>query len=406
MEYIFTERAHLMCPNMEFGIVMRVKSSFDKSKVKDSIAVLSEAHPFLKSLLGYDEQKNTYFYNITDESKTELIIKQNEIYSIEDEEVIREYERMTSCDRDISKKGMLSAVVWKAGDDTCFMLIFHHLLADGRGAVGLAQELADYYSHGKIPLAAKEKLISSVEDFPENSKMPLFSRLLVDKANSDWKKEKQRVLKYSEYHKFADDFIKENKVSHFLYKTDRDEMKNLKEECREKSVTVNDMLMAKMYIEDNTSKIIIANDIRDSLGFYVPGALGNYSTAFGVVIKKKNRDILAFAKEVHKKVQKLLSKPSERFLVLQCYARLDPGLLDSAFMASHGGINSKAARFIGTMFFGMDIPNGYSITNLGKIDSSSIISAYFIPPASPAMKKTQGVLTVNGEMISCFSIRK
>ena len=45
-------------------------------------------------------------------------------------------------------------------------------------------------------------------------------------------------------------------------------------------------------------------------------------------------------------------------------------------------------------FFGA--PKGYSITNLGRLESENIASACFIPPASPAMKKTQGVLTVNG----------
>ena len=74
-------------------------------------------------------------------------------------------------------------------------------------------------------------------------------------------------------------------------------------------------------------------------------------------------------------------------------------------MAAKGGFNSKSASFIGKMFFAMDEPKGYSITNLGKIESNSIISAYFIPPASPAIKKTAGILTVNGEMITCVSER-
>ena len=57
------------------------------------------------------------------------------------------------------------------------------------------------------------------------------------------------------------------------------------------------------------------------------------------------------------------------------------------------------------MFFGFEEPKGYSITNLGKIESTSIKSAFFIPPASPAVRKTIGILTVNGEMYSCVSER-
>ena len=86
---------------------------------------------------------------------------------------------------------------------------------------------------------------------------------------------------------------------------------------------------------------------------------------------------------------------------MQCYARLKPEVLDAAFMAAKGAYQSKSAEFIGKMFFAMDAPRGYSITNLGKIESDSIVGAYFIPPASPAIRKTVGVLTVNGRMIEC-----
>ena len=91
--------------------------------------------------------------------------------------------------------------------------------------------------------------------------------------------------------------------------------------------------------------------------------------------------------------------------MLQCYAALDPGLLDAAMMASRGRFESKAAEFIGRNFFHMDKSGGYSITNLGKTESDVIEDAYFIPPASPAMKKTWGVLTINGKMRICTSER-
>ena len=53
--------------------------------------------------------------------------------------------------------------------------------------------------------------------------------------------------------------------------------------------------------------------------------------------------------------------------------------------------------------FGYGSQNGYSITNLGKIESNIIAEGVFIPPASPANKKTWGVLTVNSHMKICVS---
>ena len=300
---------------------------------------------------------------------------------------------------------MLKAAAWKMGANTCFLLVFHHLLADGRGALGLAVELAELYANGKKPGYAPEKLISSAEDLPKNSAMPLISRMLTNKANHDWAKEGHDPLFYREYHEYADKFLKTDKIRHSLRKTESAEVRKMRGECREHSVTVNDLLVARMLISESTDKVIIAADLRDRLPFYNKGALGNYSTAFSIAIKKKSNDEFALAQEVHKRVKSIISKPQQLYLILRCYAALDPALLDAAFMSAKNAYESKSAGFIGNMVFGFASPEGCSITNLGRIDNNIIDSGFFIPPASPAIRKTQGVLTINGEMMICTSER-
>ena len=125
-----------------------------------------------------------------------------------------------------------------------------------------------------------------------------------------------------------------------------------------------------------------------------------------MVYKNKSDDIWEIAKEVHELINKRVSKPRDLYLVLQCYADLDGELLDASFVASRCGYHSKAAEFIGTMFFGFAESKGYSITNLGKLNSSNIEEAVFIPPASPAMKKTLGVVSVNGRMFVSSAFRE
>ena len=182
--------------------------------------------------------------------------------------------------------------------------------------------------------------------------------------------------------------------------------KEIVEACHKHRVSVNDYLMAQMYKNDKTDKIIIAYDLRERLSCYKKGALGNYSTAFSVVYRKKTDDVWKIAKDVHKLIIKKESNPKALYLVLQCYAELDGELLDASFAASGCGYHSKAAEFIGTMFFGFAESKGYSITNLGKFDSKNIEEAVFIPPASPAMKKTLGVLSVNGRMFVSSAVRE
>ena len=422
MEYLFTERAHLMCPNMCFGMAAVVNASYDENLIKTASDKLSAAHPFLNALLGYEEDTNRYFYNVGEKSQIKISLPGGEISGISAPEIFTEYQRLTAHDWNLFAEGMLKVTAWKTGDKTCFLFVFHHLLADGRGALELVREFAHLYATGVTPAFAKEKLISSVDEFPADSKLPFISRVLVNRANRQWLKEKQK-LSYEQYHAFADEFLRGDTVKHSLSVIEESGLSAIIAQCHENDVTVNDYLLAKLFAEEKAKKIIMACDLRPRLACYNKGALGNYSTAFSIVSKNARNgnsltgstskgsnalDTFASAKlvhAVHSIVQKKVKNNAELYLVLQCYAALEPGLLDAAFMASQGAFKSKTAEFIGKMFFGFAAPSGYSITNLGKTGSASIESAFFIPPASPAIKKTLGVLTVNGTMRICTSER-
>lgn len=459
MEYLFTERAHLVCPNMYFGIAASLGESFDKDRIEESVARLAEAHPFLRARLGYEKESNSYFYDVKEQSQVEVIyagelcggardadsrktgepaISPEVRETIEEvseggclepvveediitsPKIIEEFEKLTARDWNLFSEGLLKIAVWNAGDRTVLLFVFHHLLADGRGALGLVQEFADFYADGIEPKAATEHLIAK-EDLPANSKLSFISQALVNQANRKWKKENLQ-LSYEEYHAFADKFLQDDNVEHFLEVVSSDKLADIHVQCKFHKVSINDYLLAKMFTEEKADSIVMACDLRKQLACYNQGTLGNYATAFSVKLKQgksadgiasdtsitsaNSTDIFSLAQKVHNQIQKKLASPKDLYLVLQCYASLEPGLLDAAMISSRGTFDSKAAKFIGTSFFNYDKAKGYSITNLGKIESKNIESAFFIPPASPAIKKTQGVLTVNGVMRICTSQRK
>ena len=403
-KYLFTERAHLMCPNMGFGIALTVKHPYDETGIKETIEILSGAHPFLNSLLGYEKDKNAYYYDITDSSKVELNLTGMEISGIEAPEIISEYDRIMSRDFDLFNEGMLKVSAWKSGNETVFLLALHHLLADGRGALMLSRQLASCYAEGIKPEPADVTLIRSKEDLPANSEMPFSSRFFTERANKNWKKE-NRILTYEEYHKLADEFLKTDRVKHNLSETGPAELALLMDQCKNHGVTINDFLMAKLLTEEGATSAVVASDLRDKLTCVNKGSLGNFATAFSVSIKNKSDDIWEVSKELHKRILKKINTPSELCLVLQCYAMLEPGLLDASFVSAKGLYDSKAGEFVGKYYFHYDKPHGYSVTNLGKATCDSIGSAYFIPPASPAGIKILGVLTMNGRMRICSGER-
>lgn len=448
MEYLFTERAHLVCPNMCFGIAANLGKVFDKERIEETVARLVKAHPFLRARLGYEKETNSYFYDVKEQPLVQVIFvgelcdgtedvggarklcestkltetrdsieeasEADSLVPVADEdiitssEIIEQFEKLNARDWNLFSEGLLKIAVWKADSRTVLLFVFHHLLADGRGALGLVQEFADFYVDDIEPKAAPEHLITK-EDLPANSKLSFISRALVNQANRQWKKEKHQ-LSYEEYHTFADKFLQKDFVEHSLEVVSSDKLADLHTQCKSHKVSINDYLLAKMFTEEKADSIVMACDLRNQLACYNQGALGNYATAFSVKLKQgKSTDstgIFSLAQKVHNKIQKKLNSPKDLYLVLLCYAFLEPGLLDASMISSRGAFDSKAAKFIGTSFFNYDKAKGYSITNLGQIESKNIESAYFIPPASPAIKKTQGVLTVNGVMRICTSQRK
>ena len=448
MEYLFTERAHLVCPNMCFGVAASLGKAFDKERIEETVARLVKAHPFLRARLGYEKETNSYLYDVKEQSQVEVIYAgelcgetgdaddsrklcepsrstkaQEAMEKVLDKEslapvveediitspkVLEQFQKLTARDWNLFSEGLLKIAVWKADGRTVLLFVFHHLLADGRGALGLVQEFADFYVDEIEPKAAPEHLITK-EDLPANSKLSLISQALVNQANRQWKKENHQ-LSYEEYHNFADKFLQEDFVEHSLEVVSFNKLAELYTQCKSHEVSINDYLLAKMFTEEKADSIVMACDLRNQLACYNQGALGNYATAFSVKLKPgKSTDstgIFSLAQKVHNQIQKKLKSPKDLYLILQCYASLEPGLLDAAMISSRGAFDSKAAKFIGTTFFNYDKAKGYSITNLGKIESKNIDSAFFIPPASPAIKKTQGVLTINEVMRICTSQRK
>ena len=280
------------------------------------------------------------------------------------------------------------------------MLAAHHLLCDGRGLLQLTEEFAKHYVLEEEPAFAEEHLIEGLSDLPPKSDLPWISKAVIGDANKKWAKEQHKVT-YEEYLAFEKEYIRQNPVGHRIRTVEKAEMEKILAECRQAKISVNDYLIAQMMQEKDTNKVVIAADIRSQVKGYVPGAMGNYSTAFSVVVKKKASDRLALAGQVSARVKKIIAKPQKEMLVLACYLRMHPELIDAVAVSTLGSFSSPAGTFVGKNMFGFAARSGCSITNLGRIQSDVIQEAVFIPPASPANRIIWGVLTVNGTMRIC-----
>ena len=393
-KYLYTERAHYMCPNMHFGIVAEIVAEFDVNRIIESIDVLKSVHPLMRSLIAEEQGSSGIYYEEQSELEIPVMIKNT------DDNWQIDYEAVSSSGWNVQKDALLKVFAYPSGSGTRVLFITHHLLCDGRGLLQLAQEFADYYVNGVKPHLVDEKLMESLDDLPDGSDLRFISKLLIKDSNKKWCKEGHKVS-YDEYLKFESAYDSKQDLKREITNVDGEELDALLGLCRENGVSLNDYLVARMMIEECTDKVVIASDIRNKIKNYKKGALGNYATAFGVVIKKKSSEIMELAKAVDHEVRSIISKPDREMLVLSCYFNMDPELLDAIAISTLGSFESKAGRFVGSKMFGYEKCDGHCITNLGKVESNVISEAVFIPPASPANSKAWGVLTINNKMRIC-----
>ncbi|MCR5684324.1 MAG: hypothetical protein K6G81_02740 [Lachnospiraceae bacterium] len=393
-KYLYTERAHYMCPNMHFGIVAEIGAEFDANRIIESIGVLKSAHPLMRSLIAEEQGSCRIYYEEQSELEIPVMIKKA------DDNWQTDYEAISSAGWNVHKEALLKVFAYPSGSGTRVLFITHHLLCDGRGLLQLVQEFADHYADGVEPHPVDEKLMESLDDLPSGSDLGFISKVLIREANKKWRKEGHKVS-YDEYLEFERDHDSKQDIKREIKNTDEEELDTLLDLCRENGVSLNDYLVARMMIDEGTDKVVIASDIRNKIKNYKNGALGNYATAFGVVVKKKSSEIIELAKAVDHEVRSIKSKPGKEMLVLSCYFNMDPELLDAIAISTLGSFESKAGRFVGSKMFGYKNRNGHCITNLGRTESSVIREGVFIPPASPANRKAWGVLTINKKMRIC-----
>lgn len=398
-QYILSERAHFMCPNMHFGILMEVEKNYDKANVEATLHRMSNARPFLKSLVAYEEGTDKLYYKITESSQISLIVKEDR------SSLWSDYEDISTRDWNVFENGLLKIYIYPQSHGMVILFVAHHLLVDGRGLLGIAQEFADDYVGGIVPIYVEERLLQGVHDLPPKSNLPFVSNLLIKHMNKQWAKENHTVS-YEQYQTFVEEYNKKHPVKFETYSIDAATMAEMVALCKENGFSMNDLLLAHMFLKTGTGKIIIAADIRHTFAKYRTGALGNYSTALSIHCKPKTTNVVELAKEVHTLVKDHMRKNSDLMLVLACYFKMTPTLLDAAAISGLGGFESKAGKFVGSGMFGFGQPNTYSITNLGKVENPNIKSLMFIPPVSPAVKLTLGVVTLNGEMKACSSSDK
>ena len=216
--YVYTERAHFMCPNMHFGIMVQIECKYDEGVLRQSIDTLQKAHPFLQSLIAEETDTGRLFYQIQDDLNISVTVNEKvDLWQ-------QDYEEISVRGWNVKKECLLKIVVYPKENEFQILFIAHHLLCDGRGLLQLAEEFSEHYANGVMPRFVEERLIQGLHDLPSNSDLPFISKLIIGDANRRWKKEGQQVLivRMNKNKKFQKEQLKKEGYEEFVEFFNRD----------------------------------------------------------------------------------------------------------------------------------------------------------------------------------------
>ena len=75
-KFLYTERAHYMCPNMHFGIMAEIGAEFDANRIIASVEAVRSAHSLMRSLIAEEQGSAGIYYEEHPELEIPITIKE------------------------------------------------------------------------------------------------------------------------------------------------------------------------------------------------------------------------------------------------------------------------------------------------------------------------------------------
>lgn len=122
---VISERAHLMCPNMFFGIMIKIDKEFNLQKFQESLMAVQNAHPLIVSSINMDDMEHLFYENRANYQIPCYIEKERTWEQI--------FQDISLNSWDVRKESLLKVYVFPEEKYFQVLLIAHHILCDGRG---------------------------------------------------------------------------------------------------------------------------------------------------------------------------------------------------------------------------------------------------------------------------------
>ncbi len=239
----------------------------------------------------------------------------------------------------------------------------HHIMGDGKALIMLLEDILCNLTGKEVEYRPLSR--EGAEKIPSNLKLTIPADIGIKVLNAMWRKN-GKLFTWEDYYNVHEKFWKDRESEIQFERIDKEQLNSIKTECKELGITVNSYVVTKLLqkhpeYENVCCPISLRGENRSISNLVVLVRM-----TYQYDMKKTFR---ANAKEVHKVIRQHLENDSNRYFIALSLGKMEPTLIDSSLMYTHGGyqnsISKKIAHLIG---YAGDKTTHLSVTNLQNVN--------------------------------------
>ena len=383
---ISTERIDLFDVNIIIAMQVRLSEEVPFEELQKAFEKACKAHEVLRSKVVIDEEGEAFYadcdapqnsFSETTQTLSEIInANERKRFRIEEGEFIRGF---------ASPEGLV--------------FLMHHLAGDGKSLLYFIESFMECLSGKEIEEVHFKNI--TLENLPQESRIPFLYELLVKRWNRKWQKDK-RIFGFLDMDSAYESFWKNRKTKTIINRYEKADIDQMIQKAKDAGVSLTAYLITDM-IKDEKKKV--------DVGLAVDGrtdnnrSMGNQATGISIEYKYDERKSFEDnARTVHGLMQKKLNDDRYRFFVLQFMGKMDSTLKDALNLEHAGYFHAKSSSKVAEILGYGEKVKDYSITNLTRADiplkygEIEIKEITFVPPVISYGKNIIGIVTAGDVM--------
>lgn len=383
---IWSERVDLFEPNIYISFRVQITGRPEADALLEAVKTAFTMNEAAMSRIMLEEDGTAYFEKLSESGCSATVTKKDWLTLITENEKVPFR---------INKGELMRVFINLSGEEAELLIMAHHLAGDGKSVVYFLEDVMKALAGEKSEY--KSLRLITKDSFPKCAKLPCFFKLYAESFNKKWR-QSGRIFSWEDYAKVHENYWKE-RSSKVIYETFLpEETENLKRYAKSVGVSLNSCL---------TTAFLKANQENGCIGMPVDArqdgnrAMSNQAT--GISVDYTYSEKLTFdenVKIVHRKVQRKLKNPVNRYFILQFMPLFEPALVDSVLMHTYNLFeNDTTAKLASVLGYKGGKTRELGITNLTRLDIPDSYGQYgikevlFIPPVVSYAKHIIGVVT-------------